>query len=202
MLKRHATQALHLLPWLIETECNKQYLSLLNAYINWMECLHIAACWKDTQHKHCIYCEGGTNCICWVDYLHLVTVVVCWRDTQHKRCIYCRDSLKLSGTNMQWSFILLLIKWSVCILSHVGETHNTSTAFTVTHWKWNNQCLFLLLNGVSVLTIIATCSSIQIIEDPDWWHQMIIFKYLLHIFVALHIPTQHDQTDRFRRGLD
>ena len=50
-----------------------------------------------------------------------LSIVACWRDVQHKHGIYCRDSLKLSGTN--------------------SETRNTSTAFTVNHWKWSKQCL-------------------------------------------------------------
>ena len=55
-----------------------------------------------------------------------LSIVACWRDTQHKHYIFCHDSLKLSGTN--------------------SETHNTNTAFTETHWRWNKQCL---LSGVS-----------------------------------------------------
>ena len=57
-----------------------------------------------------------------------ISIVACWRDTKHKHCIYYRNSLKLSGTN--------------------SETHNTSTAFTVIHWKWKKQCL---LSGASAL---------------------------------------------------
>ena len=32
---------------------------LIYIAINWVECLYIAACWRDTQHKHCgIYCDS------------------------------------------------------------------------------------------------------------------------------------------------
>jgi len=44
-----------------------------------------------------------------------------------------------------------LTEWSVCILQHVGERHNTSTAFTVMQWKWSKQCL---LSGVSYYSCV------------------------------------------------
>ena len=86
MRGRHTTQALHLLR-LIESGTNSVYwvecLNLLflcvgetsntstaftavthwkwdkQCLFNWVECLHIATCWRDTQYKHCgIYCDS------------------------------------------------------------------------------------------------------------------------------------------------
>jgi len=37
--------------WVEQTE-------LIHTAINWVECQHIATCWRDTQHKHCIYCDS------------------------------------------------------------------------------------------------------------------------------------------------
>ena len=52
--------------------------------------------------------------------MSILSIVASWKDTWHEHCIYNHLSLKLSGTN--------------------SETQNTSTAFTVTHWKWNSVC--------------------------------------------------------------
>ena len=66
--------------------------------INWLECLHIAACWRDTQYKHCcISCDSlkVEKSICyyyWMECLHALSIIaMCWRDMQHKHCIYCCD---------------------------------------------------------------------------------------------------------------
>jgi len=122
-----------------------------------VECLHLVLSHAgDTQHKHCIYCHDSLKmeqtvfiyiAINWVECLH---IAACWRDTQHKHCgIYC-DSLKVK----QIVFVIT-IEWSVyncCLL----ERHAASTAMTI--------------------------------EDPDWWHQKIIFKFPLNKSVVLHIP--------------
>jgi len=84
---RDAKQVLHLLLWLTESG------TLIYIAINWVECLHIATCWRHTQHKQC--------CIHWKwskQYLLLLlsgvsalSIAACWRDMQHKHCIYCHD---------------------------------------------------------------------------------------------------------------
>jgi len=73
---------------------------------------------------------------------------------------------------LRWSkYWLLSFNVAKCKVVHIGsalyvdnyclnetqqllenKTHNTSTAFTVTHWKWNKQCL---LTEMSALSIVA-----------------------------------------------
>jgi len=93
-------------------------------------------------------------------------IVACWR-----------DMLRLLPwlIETEWKQMFILIEWmsAYCLML---LRHTTQVLHL---WKWNKQCLLLLLSAVSAFSIIASCSSIQIIEDPDWWHQMTIFKYLL-----------------------
>jgi len=94
-------------------------------------------------------------------YYWVLSIVTCWRDTQHKHCIYCRDSLKLSGTNSAYLYSYQLSGVSAyCGYCCLLEWHTTQVLWHLL-WliesQWNNQCLLLLLNGVSALSIIATC---------------------------------------------
>ena len=69
------------------------------------------------------------------------------------------------------------------------ETRNTSIASIMTYWKWNKQCLLLLLSECLYLVKLprARASTTVTIEDPDWRHQMIIFKYPLNKSVVLYV---------------
>jgi len=57
---------------------NKQYLLLL---LSGMSTLNIIVCWRDTQHKHCLYCHDSLN---WVEQtvrhttqvLHLLWLII------------------------------------------------------------------------------------------------------------------------------
>jgi len=140
-----------------------------------------------TQALHLLWLiESGTNSICWMECLHLVLL----RAGETSNTSTVSTAMTHWKWNKQCLFILLLIKWSICILPLVGETHNTSTAAsTVTHWKWNKQYLLLLLSGMSELSIIAACwrdtqhKHCIYCRDhwrPDWWHHMTIFKYPLN----------------------
>jgi len=161
------TSTASILQWLIETECETHNTITATTVTHWkwnkqrflsgISVLSIIECWRD------VYVENRTksayyiaiNC---VECLH---IAACWRDTQYKHCgIYC-DPLKVE----QMSEVSAL-SINCCVLEK-------STASIVTHWKWNKQCLLLLLSGVSVLSIITVCwrdtQHKHYIYCPDHW---------------------------------
>jgi len=120
-------QLSHFLHW----KWNKQCLLLLLGAVS---ALSIVACWRDTQHKHCIYCCDSVrlsetnsethntsaaftvtywkwNKQCLLSGVPALNIIVCWRDTQYKHCIYCRDSLKVEQTVL----IYIAINWVECL---------------------------------------------------------------------------------------
>jgi len=149
-VKLKIDQSVWVVNWVISSLKVEQTMLL-----SWVSTLSIVACWRDTQHKHCIYCHGwveqtvrhttqalhllwliksGANSVWGVECLHLVL--------SHAGETYNTSTASTAVSHWQWNkqylFMLLLIEWSVCISLLVGETHNTSTAAsTVTHWKWN-----------------------------------------------------------------
>jgi len=119
----------------------------------------------------------------------IACIVVYWRDTI--QALHLLPWLIETEWNKHCLFMLLLIEWSVCILPHVGETYNTTTAFTITHWKWNKQCL---LSGVSALSIVACWRDTQhkhciYFRDSLNWNKQCLF--ILSGVSAYWRDTQH-----------
>ena len=96
-----------------------------------------AACWRDMQHKHCIYCDSlkveQTVLVIILSGVSALSIVTCWRDTTQALHLLPRLRNWVEQTVLNY----IAINWVEHL--HVGETYDTSTAltFTVTHWKWN-----------------------------------------------------------------
>jgi len=109
---------------------------LIYIAINSVECLHIAACWRDTQHKHCgIYCDSlkwSKQCLLLLlsGVPVLSAIVTCWRDILQ----LLLWPLKIDDINWSSSSFLSINLYSMFLhnlIKHTGFVEAlTRSAFT------------------------------------------------------------------------